>query len=139
MPKRSFDIPAPAGEPVEFEISYVRKDRKGRETKETAIFECYPAEFMPASALRYLTDKDNTLAAIGFIDRCIASEADSERFLVLVYDRSVVIRGEELGQILEWLAETYTGRPTEAPTPSGSGQTPIGDTSTDGSPSPDPV
>lgn len=95
-------------EPLEFEL--------GGKT-----FHCRPAlqgKFlldMAASA-----DPDNpassALAVNKFFERAL-KPADLKRFNALLEDPDTIIKSETLGEILSWLVEEYSDRPTEEPTP----------------------
>lgn len=131
MPRRTFKLPdiADGEEPVEFDLEYVKRGRRGALEPVVETFTC--VSFLPPAAMRYLA-LDNALASIGFIDRCLASDEESERFMQLINDRHIRIEEKHLAEILEWLTEVYTGHPTEPPGLSGSGQTPTGESSADG-------
>jgi hypothetical protein len=45
-----------------------------------------------------------------------------ERFEALIQDPEKIVTVETLGEITAWLVEEYTGRPTQRPEPSLSGQ-----------------
>lgn len=45
-----------------------------------------------------------------------------ERFLKLIDDKDKIVTVEALGQITAWLVEQYSGRPTQGPEQSQSGQ-----------------
>lgn len=112
MPKRTFALPDidDDADPVVFELSYTVTGPRGGKTRRTEEFRCLPD--LPAQATRFLIIESSALAAIGFIERCIATDSDALRFLELTTDRAVMIRREELAEVLEWLTETYSGRPT---------------------------
>lgn len=57
-------------------------------------------------------------AAVEFIAGCLP-DADAESFLLTIHDKDTIVPLETLAQIVEWLAEEYTGRPT---TPSSASQ-----------------
>lgn len=115
MPKRSFTLPGiNDGEPVEFELVYKRTDPDtGQVTEQVEPFVCLPD--LPATASRFLLVEKSALACIGFVERCIASDADAARFMELCAARDVMIRREELADVLDWLVETYSERPTVRP------------------------
>jgi len=49
-------------------------------------------------------------------------EGDSDRFKALLEDPEKVVTVETLAEIVGWLVEQYTARPTQQPGPSSSGQ-----------------
>jgi hypothetical protein len=57
----------------------------------------------------------------GFFDVCLV-DADRERFRNLLEDPDKIVSVETLGEIVGWLVEQYTARPTKQPEPSSSGQ-----------------
>lgn len=105
MPRRRFDIAAtPGGEPVEFEVAGVE-------------FRCLPT--LPARAsVSLATMPSATLASIGFISDCLETDADVQAFNDLLNARDVTVTGAALGDIVEWLTEVYTARPTGPPSDS---------------------
>lgn len=138
MPNRTFELPTTDAEtegvdPVWFELSYKRRTppagkAKAKWVAESQRFDC--VAFQPAYAVRFLSSHvvaDSALMAINYIERCLATDEDAARFLVLINSREIMLRGEELGDILEWLTETYSERPTGKPSPSGDGRGEIGD------------
>lgn len=138
MPRRTFDLPTPTREdPPVFEMAYKRTLPDGEVVQMIDEYECLP--WLPAAALRYMGQAaSNTLAAIAYIERCIASDDDALKFLMLIDDRSVALGGKELGDVFEWLVAQYADdRPTGTPGPSPSGQAPIGPTSPDEQPRPE--
>lgn len=136
MPKRTFTLPSveePGADPIEFELSYKRRQDDGTFLDETQTFKCLP--YQPAIAIRFLVNVEGSLAAVGYIERCLMTEEDAHRFSEIVYTRDVMLRSEELAEILEWLTETYMLHPTERRWPSGAGLTPTGQSSTADAPS----
>lgn len=85
------------------------------------VFEAYPAvqgtvvlEFVASIAD---TDEDNgagaAAAILGFFEKTLKPES-LKRFTALTHDPERVIDAEELSEIVGWLMEEYTDRPTTA-------------------------
>lgn len=134
MPKRTFTIPSTEptdDDPPVFEIAYKRKQKNGKWKDEVQEFTCLPQ--LPAGAMRYLVSESSTVAAQLFIERCLATDDDAIRFMLIINDRGVMLTGEELGDVLEWLTATYAGEdhPTGDSSASDIGPMPTGDTSTE--------
>jgi len=55
----------------------------------------------------------NAPAIIGFIRRCLLTDDDKQRFAALMNDPNRAVTIDQLGQVLIWLGEVYTERPTE--------------------------
>lgn len=133
MPKRTFQLPTadPGADPPVFEIAFKRKQKNGRYKDESQSFTCLPE--LPAGAMRYLVSESSTVAAQLFIERCLATDEEALAFMMLINDRGVMLRGEELGEVLEWLTATYAGddHPTDESSASDIGPMPTGDISTE--------
>lgn len=114
MPKKTFTL-RPVGDsedPVIVELSY--KVKKGTKmVPHTDEYLCF--DDMPAQAARYLNIDSAALASIGFIQRCIQKDGDEMRFLELTVRKDVLITREDLADVVEWLTETYSDRPTKPP------------------------
>lgn len=116
MPKRTFQLSSPDDfDAVEFELVYKLTEADGAKQEKVETFACQGA--LPAQAARYLTMESSALASIGFIERCILTNESALRFLELTVDRAVLIRREDLADVVEWLTETYSGHPTRTPAP----------------------
>lgn len=111
----------------EFSLAPVREDAPtfsvaGRE------FKCLPEP--PAGVLTDLITSaigataQSVPAAVEFITGCLP-DADADAFVLMIHDKDTIVPLETLAQIVEWLAEEYTGRPT---TPSS--VLPVGSTAT---------
>lgn len=81
-----------------------------------------------------------TAGLVGFIKGCL-SDAESDAFSLLIYDKDTIIPVETLMQIAEWLVTEYTDRPTTPSSSSQPGSTPTAATSEDGAslPTPNPL
>jgi hypothetical protein len=64
---------------------------------------------------------EGATAILDFFDSALV-KADRERFTELTTDDETVVPLETLASIMEWLVEQYSGRPTELPLPSESGE-----------------
>lgn len=85
----------------------------------------------PAVAIAdYTIIPAKTAATIAFIRRCIRPE-DTERFDALLADKDRVVEAEHLDQVMGWLLETYTNRPTVRPSDSSDGSPKSGSSSGD--------
>lgn len=116
MPKRSFTLPnVDDGEPVEFELVYKLTAKDGAVSEETESFTCLPQ--LPGDATRYLVIERSALACMGFVARCLTTKDDADRFFLLCGERDVLIRQEDLADVMEWLIEVYADRPTVPPSP----------------------
>lgn len=114
MAKKTFTLrPVDGGEPVSFELAYKVTDPDGAVHEEIREYECFAD--LPADANRYLAIGDSAMASIGFLQRCIKTEAAEADFLELIVDKAAMVRREDLADVMEWLVEFYTVRPTERP------------------------
>lgn len=68
-------------------------------------------------------------AVIDFLSKSL-EEGDAERFQTMINDPDVIVQVETLGEIVGWLVEQYTARPTKARTRSSNGRSSGGRTST---------
>lgn len=64
-----------------------------------------------------------------FIEKVLYDEADVKRFRSITRSRSVHVKLRTLTDIMNYLMETYTGRPITKPSGSGSGQSNMAPTS----------
>jgi hypothetical protein len=93
-------------------------------------FECY--KNLQGSALLSLVAKAGSGNASDAADtvKDIFSKAllpeSYERFLKLIDDKDKIVTVEALGEITAWLVEQYSGRPTQGPEQSQSGQSTSG-------------
>jgi hypothetical protein len=76
-------------------------------------------------------------AVLGFFDQAVVEE-DHEKFNRITTGGETIVPMDTLSEIMDWLVEQYTGRPTEPSTPSPSGDTTTG-TTFQGVPSQPPV
>ena len=60
-------------------------------------------------------------AVLDFFDTAVIP-ADRERFKTMLESEEYIVPMDTLTQIMDWMVEEYTGRPTEQPSPSESGQ-----------------
>jgi len=103
MPSRSFSSPT-GGEPVTFDL-------------DGQTYECIallPAGF-GLDILRYGSSK-----AAEFFD-VIMLPASAERFAAAIRDPEHPVPQETLDEVIRWLVEVYTGRPTGPPSGSSNG------------------
>lgn len=80
---------------------------------------------------------ENTRAILDFFKRVLRPE-DRERFDAMTHSEGTIVPMDTLSDIMGWLTEVYTGRPTEPPVPSPSGDVITGPTPV-AVPSPPPV
>ena len=92
-------------------------------------FRCQPAmqgrqliEFIAQSSVE--DPSSSARAVLQFFDNAIV-EADHDQFNEMTHSSETVVPMETLTEVMDWLVEQYTGRPTEPPSPS-----PVGDTTT---------
>ncbi len=121
MPERSFDL-GPYGDdddPIVFSIA-------------GETFTCKPN--LPAWAVVDLRDNGLVTATglIRFLNRVLVPE-DRVRFGELVASDEVIIETRHLDEIVAWLFEVYTGRPTQPPAASPNGRPTGGNTSPESS------
>lgn len=69
-------------------------------------------------------------AVVEFLSRSL-DDADADRFQTMLNDPEVIVQVETLGEIVGWLVEQYTARPTKARSRSSSGRSNGGRISTD--------
>ena len=98
-------------------------------------FKCRPA--VPGRViLQFVADADSDeggKAALA-IDQFLKSsmvETEYARFKTLVDDPDTIVSMETLGEIVGWLVEEYTARPSQAPSSLDSGRTNSGQSSTE--------
>jgi len=70
---------------------------------------------------------ESAKAVLDFFDSALAPE-DRERFTELTASEDRIVPMDTLTEIMDWLVEQYTARPTEPSTPSESGDTSTGTT-----------
>ena len=100
------------------------KTGPGGETTWEATFTALPV--LPLAATANFTEaffideasgrrQINPAAAVGFI-RDALSEDDARRFMELVHSKHKLVRLEVISEVVAYLTQVYTGRPTGAPT-----------------------
>lgn len=99
--------------------------RKARAAVEPPTFDIYDQTFtgrpeiQGAVVLEFLETADGADGAssakkiLSFFESALEPESN-ERFQVLIHDPETVVDLEELTEILAWLIEEYTSRPTQA-------------------------
>lgn len=108
MPKKSWDtfVP-PRDEPIEFALN-------GR------TFHC--ADEIPAGAFRALSSWSTTTgAALDFIECCLRTDELVQAWREITADRTRPVPKETVLEIMQWLTEKYTLRPTLSPSDSAPG------------------
>lgn len=101
--------------PLEFEITFDRLNDDGEWVEETEKFTARP--MIPSGVMLDIASAMEksvgiqTAEVIKMMNTAIIAE-DKNRFTELINDPDVAITIETLGEILEWLAEEYAGRPT---------------------------
>lgn len=70
-------------------------------------------------------------AVVRFIAGCLP-DADAEQFVLTIHDKDTIVPLETLAEIVQWLAEEYTGRPTTPSSTLPAGSTTIAAQSEDG-------
>jgi hypothetical protein len=135
-----FRASEPSGAPIQFGIEVVRNGRR-----ETHKFRAVPG--LPMGALRFIMGLDEsagegeeftfklTSVAAGVklvfdTFRLFLPAAEFERFEALANDPEVAMELELLAEIIGWLIEQYTGRPTVPSSSSGDGRQPSSESST---------
>lgn len=111
---KDFGAPANTDEPITF-------------TLYGETFKCVPS-LQGRTLLQFISDSgDNESpdkganAVLDFFNSAL-TKADRERFIELTSDDDTVVPLESLAEIMEWLVEQYSGRPTLPPSPSESGE-----------------
>lgn len=75
------------------------------------VFQCLPV--LPVAAIAELTkDSGGIVQAVAFFEAVLIPE-DVVRFHTLLADKVRVVTGEIITEVLSWLVEEYTARPTE--------------------------
>lgn len=115
---KDFGAPASTDEPITF-------------TLYGQTFKCVPS-LQGRTLLQFISDSgDNESpdkganAVLEFFNKAL-NKTDRERFVELTTDEDTVVPLETLASIMEWLVEQYSGRPTELPSPSESGESTTG-------------
>lgn len=129
-----FDIPRKDDderEPLEFSIRVRRLEPKPDTEEIVEVPEVHEFKTLIAVPAGILNRPgDNVTFISGLLDQ------DSERrFRALTRDKDIMIEGKDLNDIVKWLLEEMVNRPTNRPSPSGSGSSAIGATSGESSPS----
>lgn len=118
MPHKSFTSPT-GGEDVTFDLNGV-------------TYHCRPR--LPAGVTLDVASIDagvGTAQRVGeFFDAALLSD-DAQLFAAALRDPETVVPMETLREIIQWLVERYTGRPTGPSSESGNGQSPTEPRSTD--------
>lgn len=111
-------------------------DRSGAQPKPFKVDDdvFYGAPRLPVKATQLLVslakaDVATQLAKIGDILDLILLPGSVGRFVEKMGDPTNPIDDKQLGEIIEWLAEEYTGRPTMPPSSSSTSPTPDGTSS----------
>lgn len=128
------------GDALSFELTYQHFDaEKGHTEAQSETFTC--KSYMPASTVLRLGeawDQERNAVNLGGIVaffRTVLIPSDHTRFMELVDSEEAQVSSELLGEIIEWLMETYNGRPTSPSSDSSRGALPVGNGSTAPSPS----
>lgn len=88
---------------------------------------------LAAAASRQIGGPEVTLSqAIRFVERCVAT-ADRARFSALLDSDEVEIPASKIVEVFIWLAEVYSGRPTQPPVASSNGRATTTESSKDAS------
>lgn len=109
-------------DPIEFELN-------------DQVFTCKPA-LQGAVLLEFVSKADSESggaaagALYGFFEDAM-DPSEYIRFVDYLKSPDIIIEMSLIGDIAGWLVEQYTDRPTQAPVPSGTGQSSAGTTSTD--------
>lgn len=129
MPRQTFTVgsPEPIDIPEDQQIWFDLEgyDRKGNPI-EVQSFRCLD-EFDGAGLTDTLRElmTDEARASIevpAFIEKVLYDDDQAKRFRELTRSRTVHVKLKTLTSIMNWLMETYTGRPITRPSGSGSGQ-----------------
>lgn len=126
MAHKTFLIPQSTVDPPSFDVA-------------GESFVCLPTP--PAGVLfDVITAADGDVAAqanstIGFLSGVLSDE-DAARFVALIHSKDTVVPTDTLAEILQWVIEQYTERPTTPSSLSPVGPQPTPATSEDGSDSP---
>lgn len=108
-------------EPLDFELNGVK-------------FDCKPA-IQGSVLLEFVRDADgdsggdSAKALYNFLSASMTKE-EYDRLQVVLHDPEVIIDIELIGEIVAWLVEEYSSRPTTQPGDSSNGQTTSGTSST---------
>lgn len=120
---KNFGSPvASSDEPITFEIY-------------GQVFRCRPA-LQGVVLINFIAESASDDSAAGakavleFFNKAIRPE-DRERFFEMTNSEDYVIPMETLSEIMDFLVEAYAARPTQQPTPSGTGPETTGTTSMD--------
>jgi hypothetical protein len=109
-------------EPLDFELNGVK-------------FDCKPA-IQGSVLLEFVRDADgdsggdSAKALYSFLSSAMAEE-EYNRLQTVLHDPDIIIDIELIGEIVAWLVEEYSARPTTQPEVSSTGQTISGTTSTE--------
>lgn len=132
MAKKTFSVGSQRTEPLTFDL-------QGTDTKGNPIepieFECLPdvqGEVL-TEMVASVRNGDGMVMATKvpeFIKSCMA-EGEAERFDQITHSKNIVVQVELLAQIMTWLMEEYTQRPTQASSGLSIGQSKTTPTSTD--------
>lgn len=100
-------------------------------------FSCYPAiqgsvllEFVRDAAAADSGGGDSAKALYNFLSSAMP-EAEYNKLQDVLHDKETIIEVELIGEIVSWLVEEYSARPTQQPEVSSIGQQTSGTTSTD--------
>lgn len=146
---RSFDASARnrRREPLTFDLVYERykgpRDDDGNPTEpengdhwrsESASFKCkgwLPALTMLEMGDTWQPDQGVSLKGIQrMFETCLLTRTEYDRWLKVLGDEDVQVEAQQLGEISQWLFETYNGRPTGGSTDSSRGPSQTGNGST---------
>lgn len=89
------------------------EDDESKQEK-TETFTVYPGRVPGAVAVDLTTIGQHSKAMWDFFEACM-DPAEFARFDSTVRDPKISIDAETLGQIIKWITEVETGRPTEQP------------------------
>lgn len=125
MPHKAFiadDAPEPT-EPTTFDLGgthRIEKDDDGNPKRWVETFTCIPVA--PAGVLDDLASAStvdsngnrvyNARSLVSFFEGVLIDE-DVERFRAIVRDKNRIVPLAQMGDVMIWLAEELTGRPTQ--------------------------
>lgn len=111
---------------IPFELEVTDEDGKATKEQFDAITDLEPADLLVvqeiATEIERTTDPAGKVKLSGdmltkFFGAALTKD-DHERLIGLVGSKSTLIQMQTLVDIMTWLIEEYTGRPTEQPSPS---------------------
>ncbi|HEY4452387.1 MAG TPA: hypothetical protein VGN13_12430 [Solirubrobacteraceae bacterium] len=108
-------------EPFKFSVAAYKQDDDGTQHEVTYEFTASGIRpfYVQLDIVKAAASGNGLLSSdrvISFVEQSLLNDDERARFRDLLSQPDVFVKGEVLSQISDWLAETYSDRPTKPPT-----------------------